>query len=132
DLNLLLEIMRREPRVNLVFLDACRDTPFAQTLTSSVGSTRSASIGRGLAVVDAPVGSFIAYATDPHQVALDSNGSRGLFTAALLAHLGTPGLSISDMMIQVRNDVLVATQNDQRPWSNSSLAKPFYFLPAGA
>ena len=132
DLDLVLDVMGREPRVNLVFLDACRDNPFAQTLARSMGSTRSTSIGRGLAVVDATAGSFIAYATDPHQVALDGNGNHSPFTAALLSHLETPGLSISDMMIEVRNDVLSATQQKQRPWENSSLTSPFYFMPAVA
>jgi len=115
-----------------VFLDACRDNPFAQTLARSMGSTRSTSIGRGLAIIDAAAGSFVAYATDPHQVALDGNGSHSPFTAALLAHMETPGLSISDLMIEVRNDVLTATQNKQRPWDNSSLTRPFYFTPAVA
>jgi peptidoglycan hydrolase-like protein with peptidoglycan-binding domain len=132
DLNLVLDVMAREPRVNLVFLDACRDNPFAQTLARSMGSTRSTSIGRGLAIVDASAGSFIAYATDPHQVALDGDGSHSPFTAALLAHMESPGVSISDMMIEVRNDVLVATQQKQRPWDTSSLTSPFYFRPLDA
>ena len=132
DLDLVLDVMAREPRVNLVFLDACRDNPFAQTLARSMGASRSTSIGRGLAIVDASAGSFIAYATDPHQVALDGNGAHSPFTAALLAHMEQPGLSISDMMIEVRNDVLVATDQKQRPWDTSSLTTPFYFTPAVA
>jgi len=132
DLNLVLDVMAREPRVNLVFLDACRDNPFAQTLARSMGATRSTAIGRGLAIVDASAGSFIAYATDPHQVALDGKGIHSPFTAALLAHMESPGLSISDMMIEVRNDVLMATQQKQRPWDTSSLTRPFYFAPAVA
>ena len=132
DLDLVLDVMAREPRVNLVFLDACRDNPFAQSLARSMGSTRSTSIGRGLAIVDASAGSFIAYATDPHQVALDGNGAHSPFTAALLSHMEQPGLSISDMMIEVRNDVLTATDQKQRPWDTSSLTTPFYFTPAVA
>ncbi|HZF33019.1 MAG TPA: caspase family protein [Candidatus Angelobacter sp.] len=130
DLNLVMDLMSREPRVSLVFLDACRDNPFAQTLARSMGSTRSTSIGRGLAIVDAAAGSFIAYATTPHEVALDGNGNHSPFTAALLSHMDTPGLSVSDLMIDVRNDVLTATQNKQRPWDTSSLTSPFYFTPA--
>src|SRR5882724_8832284 len=132
DLNLVMDLMSREPRVSLVFLDACRDNPFAQSLARSMGATRSTSIGRGLAIVDASAGSFIAYATDPHQVALDGNGAHSPFTAALLSHMEQPGLSISDMMIEVRNDVLVATDQKQRPWDTSSLTTPFYFTPAVA
>ena len=128
-LNVVIGMMEREPRVSLVFLDACRDNPFAQQLARSMGSTRSTSIGRGLAIVDAPAGSFVAYATDPDQVALDGDGSHSPFTAALLAHMDTPGQSISDMMIEVRNDVLSATQNKQRPHEDNTLTSKFYFAP---
>jgi uncharacterized caspase-like protein len=131
-LDLVMRLMEREPRVSLIFLDACRDNPFAQQLARSMGATRSAAIGRGLAIVDAVAGSFVAYATDPNQVALDGDGSHSPFTAALLSHIETPGLSISDMMIEVRNDVLRATQNKQRPREDNALTDKFYFMPAAA
>jgi hypothetical protein len=128
-LKLIIGMMEREPRVNLVFLDACRDNPFAQQLARSMGSTRSTSVGRGLAVIEAPAGSLVVYATDPDQVALDGDGAHSPFTAALLAHIDTPGLSVSDMMIEVRNDVLSATQNKQRPHEDNTLTSKFYFAP---
>ena len=128
-LKLIIGMMEREPRVNLVFLDACRDNPFSQQLARSMGSTRSTSIGRGLAVIEAPAGSLVVYATDPDQVALDGDGSHSPFTAALLAHIDTPGQSVSDMMIEVRNDVLSATQNKQRPHEDNTLTSKFYFAP---
>ena len=128
-LKLIIGMMEREPRVNLVFLDACRDNPFAQQLARSMGSTRSTSVGRGLAVIEAPAGSLVVYATDPDQVALDGDGSHSPFTAALLAHIDTPGQSVSDMMIEVRNDVLSATQNKQRPHEDNTLTSKFYFAP---
>jgi peptidoglycan hydrolase-like protein with peptidoglycan-binding domain len=128
-LKVIIGMMEREPRVNLVFLDACRDNPFAQQLARSMGSTRSTSIGRGLAVIEAPAGSLVVYATDPDQVALDGDGAHSPFTAALLAHIDTPGLSVSDMMIEVRNDVLGATQNKQRPHEDNTLTSKFYFAP---
>jgi uncharacterized caspase-like protein len=131
-LDLVMGLMEREPRVSLVFLDACRDNPFAQQLARSMGSTRSTALGRGLAIVNAVAGSFVAYATDPNQVALDGDGAHSPFTAALLAHMETPGLSISDMMIEVRNDVLSATQNKQRPREDNALTSKFYFTPAVA
>jgi peptidoglycan hydrolase-like protein with peptidoglycan-binding domain len=131
-LDVVMRLMEREPRVSLVFLDACRDNPFAQQLARSMGSTRSTSLGRGLAIVDAVAGSFVAYATDPNQVALDGDGAHSPFTAALLSHMETPGLSISDMMIEVRNDVLNATQNKQRPREDNALTSKFYFASAVA
>jgi uncharacterized caspase-like protein len=130
DLNLVLGLMEREPRVNLVFLDACRDNPLSQKLARSMGSTRSTAIGRGLALVDAPDGSYIAFATQPDNVALDGEGNHSPFTAALLNHIETPGLSLSDMMIRVRNDVKATTNGQQVPKEESSLTSTFYFQPA--
>jgi uncharacterized caspase-like protein len=132
DLNLVLNLMERELRVNLVFLDACRDNPLSQKLARSMGSTRSTAVGRGLALVDAPDGSFIAFATQPDNVALDGEGSHSPFTSALLNHIETPGLSLSDMMIRVRNDVKATTNGQQVPKEESSLTSSFYFQPAVA
>ena len=131
-IDLVMRLMEREPRMNLVFLDACRDNPLAQNLARSMGSTRSLAIGRGLAFVDAEVGSFIAFATQPHTVALDGNGDHSPFTAALLRHMGESGVNLSDMMVEVRNDVMAATDGKQVPWDHSSLTGSFYFQPAVA
>ena len=60
----------REDKTNIVFLDACRDNPFTRNLARSMG-TRSVSIGKGLAQVETGVGTFIAYSTQPGNVALD-------------------------------------------------------------
>ena len=65
--------LEREGKTNIVFLDACRDNPLARNLARSMG-TRSASIGRGLAQVQTGVGTFIAYSTQPGNVALDGDG----------------------------------------------------------
>jgi len=129
-LDLVLRQMEREPRVNLVFLDACRDNPLAQNLARSMGAARSTAVGRGLAVIDSSVGSFIAYATQPGNVALDGEGAHSPFTAALLQYIDSPGLSLSDLMAKVRSDVIAATAGKQVPWDHSSLTGSFYFQPA--
>ena len=72
-LDLVLEQLEREAKTALVFLDACRDNPMAQTLARSMG-TRSANVGRGLARVESGLGTFIAFATQPGNVALDGVG----------------------------------------------------------
>ena len=61
-------------RVNIVILDACRDNPFARSFRTSA---------RGLKRMDAPIGSFIAYATSPGGVAADGAGRYGLYTSNL-------------------------------------------------
>ena len=101
--------MEAEQRVNLVFLDACRDNPLARTFARSLG-TRSTSVGQGLATIQSAIGTMIAYATQPDNVALDGEGRNSPFTAALLKHLATPGLDIGVVMRRVRADVIQATR----------------------
>ena len=54
---------------NLMILDACRNNPFARSFRSSV---------QGLAQMDAPVGTLVAFATSPGAVASDGSGRHGL------------------------------------------------------
>ena len=125
-LNLVLRQMEREVPTSVVFLDACRDNPLARNLSRSMG-TRSANIGRGLAQVDSGVGTMIAFATQPGNVALDGNGRNSPFTKALLSHIETPGIDLSGVMIHVRNSVLKSTDGKQVPWEHSSLTGRVYF-----
>ena len=113
---------------NLVFLDACRDNPFAR---GWAGAGRSADVGRGLTrVAEASAsGMFIAFATDPDSIAADGEGRNSPFTAALKRHIETPGLEVNSLLTEVRKTVLESTGNVQRPWSNSSLSAAFYFVP---
>lgn len=114
-----LEYMRSaETPFNIVILDACRDNPFA--------TSRSAS--RGLAVLPAPRGSLIAYATSPGDVAEDGAGRNGTFTAALLNHLTTPGLDIKEVFDRVGIEVTTGTANRQVPWVLSSFFGRFSFV----
>ncbi|MFD2183129.1 NADase-type glycan-binding domain-containing protein [Rhodoplanes azumiensis] len=122
--------MEAEARVNLVFLDACRDNPLARTLARSLG-TRSASVGTGLASIQSAVGTMIAYATQPDNVALDGEGRNSPFTAALLKHLPTPGLDIAVTMRRIRSDVVAATRSRQVPWDHSSLIGDVVLVPGG-
>ncbi|TIL67164.1 caspase family protein [Mesorhizobium sp.] len=119
-MDLVLAAMERASKVNLVFLDACRDNPLAENLARSMG-TRSGSVGRGLAKLGSGVGSLIAFATQPGNVAFDGSGRNSPFTTALLRHLGTPGQDITRDLVHVRRDVLEATYGKQVPWDNSSL-----------
>ena len=119
-------------RTNLVFLDACRDNPLASNLARSMGPTRSAAVGRGLGRVETGSGTLIAYATQPGNVADDGEGRNSPFTAALLAHIATPGLSVDALLARVTDDVMRGTGERQQPWRHSSLRNPFYFKPASA
>ena len=125
-----MELGRAE-KTNIVFLDACRDNPFAGNLARSMG-TRSASIGKGLAQVDTGVGTFISYSTQPGNVALDGTGRNSPFTAALAKHVVEPDRNLTSVMIEVRKDVLAATGGKQVPWDHSALTGEFYFQKSAA
>jgi len=130
-LDLVLKQMElgRADKTNIVFLDACRTNPFARNLARSMG-TRSVSIGEGLAQVDTGVGTFIAYSTQPGNVALDGSGRNSPFTTALAKHMKDPDRDLTSVMIEVRKDVLAATAGKQVPWDHSALTGEFYFLKA--
>ncbi len=119
-MDLIVGAMERKTKVNLIFLDACRDNPLAENLARSMG-TRSGAVGRGLAKLGSGIGTLIAFATQPGNVALDGAGRNSPFTTALLKHLGTPGQDVTRDLIHVRRAVLEATQGKQVPWDNSSL-----------
>lgn len=122
----IIGFMERENRTNLIFLDACRDNPMARNLSLNMG-TRSVAVGRGLAPVETGVGTLIAYATQPGNVALDGVGRHSPFTDALLDHIATPDLDVEIMMRSVRRDVMQKTGGQQIPWSSSSLTGSFIF-----
>lgn len=104
--------------LNIVILDACRDNPFARSFRSST---------QGLARMDAPRGSIIAYSTAPGSVAADGKGRNGIFTKYFLKHMDTPGLPIEEVLKKVRVDVIYETHEKQIPWEASSLTGQFYF-----
>ena len=107
--------------MNLVILDACRNNPYAR-------SFRNAS--QGLATLNAPSGTFIAYATAPGSVASDGTGRNGLYTGELVRHMNTPGLKLEEVFKRVRADVQQKSGNAQVPWDASSLTGDFFFVPA--
>lgn len=108
---------------NIIILDACRNNPFARGFRSNT---------RGLAVMNAPTGTLIAYSTAPGQVALDGDGDNSPYTDALVRAMATPAISIERLFKTVRNDVLAATQGQQTPWESSSLTGDDYYLVPGA
>lgn len=115
---ILTEMDYARNRLNIVILDACRDNPFARSFRSSA---------QGLASMNAPTGTLIAYATAPGSVANDGPGENGVYTGELIKAIQTPGLRIEDVFKQVRSGVRETTQGKQIPWESSSLEGDFYF-----
>jgi len=110
-------------RLNILILDACRNNPFARSFRSSA---------QGLAQMDAPAGSYIAFATAPGRTAADGTGSHGLYTQHLLDQLARPGIKVEDVFKRVRASVMRDSQAQQVPWESSSITGDFYFMPGTA
>jgi hypothetical protein len=107
--------------LNIVILDACRNNPFGRGFRS---------VEQGLAKMDAPAGSLIAYATAPGQIAADGEGRNGIYTKHLLRNISVPGLAIEDALKRVRIGVVEETRKKQIPWESSSMTGYFYFREA--
>ena len=105
-------------RLNMVILDACRNNPF--------GRHRGGS--QGLAKMDAPSGTLIAYSAAPGQVAVDGEGENSPYMAALAQAMAEPGLKVEDVFKRVRVTVETATNAKQTPWESNSLREDFYFV----
>ncbi len=106
--------------VNVLILDACRDNPFERKWSR-------AAAGKGLAFMDAPSGSLIAYATSPGRTAADGSGKNGLYTEALLKYIQQGGLQIEEVFKNVRREVETKSAGNQTPWESTSLKGYFYF-----
>ena len=118
-MGLILEKMETAQKgVNILIVDACRDDPFGR-------SYRSAS--SGLAQVDAPRGTIVAFATSPGKVAADGQGRNSPYTKNLVKAMQVPNTPIEQVFKQVRRAVQDETKNQQTPWENTSLSGDFYF-----
>lgn len=118
DIENVIDTMKRSAtRMNIIVLDACRDNPYSGKAS-----------GKGLAQLDAPPGTYLAFATSPGNVAEDGdeNASNGLFTHYLLKELQRPA-RIEDLFKRVRLQVRQKSQGRQIPWDSSSLEDDFAF-----
>jgi hypothetical protein len=107
--------------VNIVILDACRNNPFGTKLQATA---------KGLAPIDAPPGTFIAFSTAPGSTAADGSGRNGMYTAHLLRQLEQPGLPIEEVFKAVRAGVRKDSKSAQVPWESTSLETAFAFREA--
>lgn len=117
----LLQMQEAGVSTNILILDACRNMPLTRSFRNSA---------RGLAQMDAPNGTFIAYSTAPGSVAADGEGANSPFATALVAEMSRPGQPIEAIFRNVRRSVLRDTDGLQTPWDSSSLLDPFYFVSA--
>jgi hypothetical protein len=121
DVSLILEKMSTAGKgVNILIVDACRDDPFGRSFRST---------SRGLAQMDAPRGTIIAYATSPGKVASDGDARErnSPYTKHLIRAMQSPNKPIEQVFKEVRRAVQDETKNQQTPWENTSLSGDFFF-----
>ncbi len=115
--SLLHQLDDSRAKVGLVILDACRNNPFV---------SRTRSVSRGLARMEAPSGSIVAYSAQPGAVADDGTDGNGLYTKHLAANLSRKDLEIK----QVFELTAIAVEKDsgrkQRPREDIGLRGSFY------
>ena len=132
NIDLTLDQTVSDAKVKLVFLDACRDNPFAGKIRSAA-RTRSVNVQSGLADMKSSEGTLIAFATGPGRTALDGEqGSHSPFTQALIANIAKPGVEIQQAMTQVRAQVSEQTNKAQLPWGHTDLIGAVYLNPVEA
>jgi formylglycine-generating enzyme required for sulfatase activity len=116
----LKQMQLAENAVNIVILDACRNNPLSRGMRSAT---------QGLARMDAPTGSILAYSTAPGETAADGNGKDSPYTVALAQAMLKPGIAIEETFRDARVEVLQQTDKQQVPWESSSLTGAFFFNP---
>jgi uncharacterized caspase-like protein len=108
-------------RLKIVILDACRNNPFSGRGLRSVGG--------GLAQMDAPEGTLIAYSTKPGRVAIDSVGADSPYAMALTHAIQEAGRGLFDVFNDTAVMVKHTTHDAQTPWTNqSAIEGSFYFM----
>lgn len=104
--------------LNIVILDACRNNPVERSFRDGAA---------GLAKMDAPSGTVIAYSTRPGQVAADGSGRNSPFAKALMTAMKAPGVKWEEMYKRVVVAVEGATSRHQTPWLEGVMKGDFYF-----
>lgn len=121
----LSKMEERQDKTNIIILDACRNNPFERSWNRAVKISGG---GTGLAFMNAPSGSLIAYSTAPGNTASDGEeGTNGLYTASLIKEMKTPNITIEEMFKRVRVDVEQKSHGKQVSWESTSLKGSFFF-----
>ena len=124
--NTILSYMRANSKVQLIYLDSCRNNPFPAT-SYLVGTEKSVSVsGLGLAPQESPLGSLTAYSTQPGALAVDGSHDKSPFTESVLAHSFKLGVDVKTALQAVTDDVVQSTAGRQKPWTSSALVKPLF------
>lgn len=108
-------------KTKIVILDACRDNPFPERYKRQA---------QGLAQIEAPIETFIAFSTSPGKVADDGEGGNSAYTRTLAGKLLQPGLNLEALFRDVRRSVVEESKGRQTPWENTSLTTEVNLVPS--
>ena len=112
-----------ENSLNIIILDACRDNPFKRSFRSSK---------KGLAQINAPPGSIMAYATSPGSLSFDGDERNGIYTKYLLENIKMPGLTVQEVFMETGLSVMKKTNKKQIPWMSSTPIPRYYLAGTGS
>lgn len=128
-LELAIQAVSGAQGLGIVMLDACRNNPFAATM--SVGANAMRAVSRGLSRIEPRNNTLVVYAARDGTTAEDGRGANSPFAASLIRRLPAPGVEIGILFRQVRDDVMAATNDRQQPFVYGSIGgDPFYLVPA--
>jgi hypothetical protein len=117
--------LQQAKNLRILVLDSCRDNPLADELKRSIGKTRSASIGRGLARMESPDGTIISYSTQAGRTAEDGDGHNSPYTSAFLRHIEDKE-DIATVFHRISANVYESTRGTQVPELSLSFFGEFY------
>lgn len=134
--SILREIQTRQPRIVLLFIDACRDDPFGSRQSAHRTGIRNNGLGGEISGV-ARGNYIVMFAAGKGQIARDrlslsDPSPNGLFTRVLLDALEARGQSVTDLLIGVSRQVaeLAKTVDHmQKPSLYAETTETFFFYP---
>ena len=117
-------LTRSSDQVNVLILDACRNNPFEQKWNRN----RSLNQGNGLAKMQAPMGSLIAFATTAGNVAPDGDSKNSIYCTALWNNMFKERISLDQFFRNVRSEVLAKTNGQQQTEESTQLTGETFYL----
>ena len=148
DLSNIIKVMNSKKRVSIIFMDACRNNPLAESYRdigkvpytpdlSRAAKRRPGKKGTRAAVNRTAqrgkrqygFGQAISWSTSNGTLASDGvkEASNSPYTRALLRYIGKPNLPFTKMIKKVNQEVKNKTNGSQEPWVSSNLSNDFYF-----
>ncbi len=122
----IMSYMRSNSKLQLVFLDSCRNNPFPGTSFLVGPEKQVITAGLGLAPQESPLGTLVSFSTQPGAVAIDGTGDKSPFTQSMLSHSFKLGVDINAALEKVTDDVWQATSQKQKPWLSNSLGESVF------